>query len=131
MTVPDGVTVAMPVLLVLHVPPPVPSLNVPVDPTQYADGPVTGEIAAPTVNATVVVHPPCEYEIVVLPVATPYTTPVTDTVAALVLLLLQIPPPVRSVNGVVDPTQTEVPPVICAKVATVTARVAGHVPPTA
>ena len=36
----------------------------------------------------------------------PVTTPVADTVPTAGLLLLQAPPPVRSVSGVVKPTHT-------------------------
>ena len=44
--------------------------------------------------------------------AIPVTTPVADTVPAAGLLLLQVPPPVRSVNAVVKPAHTDNVPVI-------------------
>ena len=52
------------------------------------------------------------YEIVAVPVATPVTTPLLFTVAALVLLLLQVPPPVASVSVVVLPAHTVADPLI-------------------
>jgi hypothetical protein len=46
------------------------------------------------------------------PAVTPVTTPETLTVATAVLLEDQVPPAVTSLKVVVDPTQTEVVPVI-------------------
>lgn len=49
---------------------------------------------------------------VVVPAETPVTMPVPATVAIAVLSLLQTPPVVASVKGVVAPMQTAVIPVI-------------------
>ena len=50
-----------------------------------------------------------------LPADTPVTTPVVEpTVANPVLLLLQVPPPVISLNIVVEPVQTLAVPVMAA-----------------
>jgi hypothetical protein len=43
-TTPDELTVAIDVLLLLHVPPAVESISVTVEPTQVPDGPVIGNI---------------------------------------------------------------------------------------
>jgi hypothetical protein len=65
--------------------------------------------------ALVVPQPPVTvYEITAVPPDTPVTTPVFDTVATEVLLLLQVPPllpPVR-VNVTDDPAQTDDAPLI-------------------
>jgi hypothetical protein len=47
-----------------------------------------------------------------LPAAMPVTTPEADTVPSALMLLLQFPPGVTSVSVVVEPTHTEVVPVI-------------------
>ena len=52
------------------------------------------------------------YDIVVVPEATPVTTPEALTVAADVLLLLHTPPPVASLIVVVAPGHTVVVPVM-------------------
>ena len=49
---------------------------------------------------------------VVVPEATPVTTPDAFTVAFAVFELLHTPPPAASVRAVVEPAQTEVVPVI-------------------
>ena len=50
---------------------------------------------------------------VVLPAATPVTTPVDElTVAAVVLLLLQVPPLILLERVVVEPVQTKVVPLM-------------------
>ena len=52
---------------------------------------------------------------VVVPADTPVTTPDAEpTVAMAGVLLLQVPPVVTSVRGVVNPTQTEWEPAIAA-----------------
>ena len=57
------------------------------------------------------------YVIVVLPAATPVTTPVdASTVAVAVLLDVQTPPAVALVSAVVEPTHTPVVPLIAATV---------------
>jgi hypothetical protein len=45
-----------------------------------------------------------------VPSLTPYTTPVPDTVATAVLLLLHTPSVAASLNGVVEPTHRLVEP---------------------
>ena len=49
---------------------------------------------------------------VAVPIATPVTKPVPDTVATPGLLLLHVPPAVASAKTDVEPTQRVVPPVI-------------------
>lgn len=49
---------------------------------------------------------------VVVPAATPLTTPEAFTVATLVVLLFQVPPDTASAKVVVPPGQIEVAPVI-------------------
>ena len=56
------------------------------------------------------------YVITVDPAATPVTTPEAETVAAAVLEEDQVPPPVASVRGMVDPAQTAVGPPMTATV---------------
>jgi hypothetical protein len=56
--------------------------------------------------------PPREYVIVVVPPIMPYTVPRPSTVATEVLLLVQVPPPGRSLNGVVVPAHNDAVPVI-------------------
>lgn len=105
--------VAIVVALLLHVPPPA-SLNVAVNPTQATgDAPVIAVGSGLIVTAVVTIQlEPAVNVIVAVPLLTPVTTPVVDPIVAiLVLLLLQVPPP-ASLNGVVNPTQTEVVPVI-------------------
>ena len=46
---------------------------------------------------------------VVVPADTPVTTPVPETVATMVVLLFQVPPP-PSLNVVVKPTHTDIVP---------------------
>jgi hypothetical protein len=50
--------------------------------------------------------------IVVVPAIAPETTPVLPTVAVVVELELQVPPALTSVNGVEEPAQTVIVPVI-------------------
>ena len=70
------------------------------------------------------------YVIVAVPFATPVTIPVEPTVAIPVLLLLQVPPVVASVNAIVEPWQTDAGPVIAAAVGyTVRVCVAGEPQP--
>jgi hypothetical protein len=72
-----------------------------------------------TVSAvlTVVTHPfalVTVYKIVVLPEATPVTTPVALTVAVAVLAVDHTPPVVAFASAVVAPSHTDVVPVIAA-----------------
>src|ERR1043166_4771101 len=102
--------VATPVLLLLQVPPPVPSLNVVVAPWQILVTPVIGRGDGYTVTVMAAAQPVLRvYEMVEVPAATPVTIPVDEPiVATVVLLLVQIPPPVASLNVVVDPAQIPV-----------------------
>ena len=47
-----------------------------------------------------------------LPAVVPYTTPVLDIVATVLLLLLQVPPGVASLNAIVPPGHTVLGPMI-------------------
>jgi len=82
-----------------------------VDPAHTVAGPVIGGNEF-TVTAVVVVHPLTEYEIFAVPADTPPTTAITETVAIDVLSLLHTPPGVVLLRLVVDPTQTDVVPVM-------------------
>jgi len=102
------------VLLLLHVPPLVGSNSVAVAPTQILLAPDIGLGVGLTVTDAVVKQPAGKvYVIVAVPAAAPVTTPVPEiTDATAELLLLHEPPPVASVNVVVDPTHTaSVPPI--------------------
>lgn len=94
-------TVATVVLLLLHVP--LPPVSIVVLPVHTAIVPPIGAGRGFTVTIVVALHPaPSEYEIVVVPEITPFTTPVEPIVATAVLLLAQLPPP-RSLSVVVVP----------------------------
>ena len=106
-------TVACDVLLLLQVPPGVRSLRVVVDPVQTVCVPVILTGVGLTTTPSVTKQPAGNvYVIVGLPAATPPTIPVDPTVARSVLLLIHVPPPTPSVNGVVWPTHTVVLPPI-------------------
>jgi hypothetical protein len=78
-------TVAVPVLLLVHVPPVLPlSINAIVDPTQTVDGPaIEGVGVAFIVTVVYASHPvPMEYAMVLVPPATPVTTPVAGLTVA-------------------------------------------------
>jgi hypothetical protein len=108
----DEPTVATPVALLLHVPPDVAFARVVVVPVHMLVFPVMGRRAL-MVTTAVMAHPPDGvYEIVVLPPATPVTTPVDPTVAMDVLLLVHVPLPAASVSVTVPPAQTAELPVI-------------------
>ena len=100
------------VLLLLQTPPPVPSFSVvPLLTHAWAVPPMPdGEVF--TVTTPYAPHPPDIYVIIAVPVPTPVTTPVPDTTVAInVLLLLHIPPDVKSVNVVDNAWHTvSVPP---------------------
>src|ERR1035437_9147041 len=98
------------------VPPPPPDAVMVVLP-QKVPAPLNVTIAGNglTVTTLVAVHPvPTVYAIVDVPAATPVTTPVPETVAFAVLLLLHTPPAVASLKVVVEPLQTLVAPAIAA-----------------
>jgi hypothetical protein len=56
-----------------------------------------------TVTTVVLVQPPATYDIVVVPTVSALNIPVVEMVPTAVLLLLQIPPGVASVNADVLP----------------------------
>ena len=106
-------TVATEVLLLLHVPPVTRSLNEVVPPAATVVLPDIGEGAGLTVKVIVVTAVPTIYVMVQVPAATPATIPVDEpTVAMEVLLLLQWPPAVESVNVLLLPAQTLAIPLI-------------------
>jgi hypothetical protein len=113
-TIPAFVTVAIAVLLLAHVPPVV-GLSFVVEPTQTVLYPIidtTGFALIVIADVGKEIHPVEFVNVnVVLPAATPVTTPPLVTVAIAVLLLVHVPP-VLGLNVLVDPTQIEVPPVI-------------------
>ena len=98
----------------LQEPPVVASVSNVVKPAQTLAVPVIEAGKGLTVTLVVVIQPVGKvYEMVTVPADTPVTTPVPEpTVALLVLLLLQVPPVVASVNAVVKPAHTLVVPVI-------------------
>jgi hypothetical protein len=108
-------TVAMPVLLLLHVPPVTGLLSVVVAPTHALAVPVTADSELLTVTVIDRVHPVGSiYEISADPVATAVTTPVPDTEAMPLLLLSHTPLIVASVNVTTEPTHIDDVPKITA-----------------
>ena len=104
-------TLAIPVALLLHVPPPA-SLNVVVKPEHTLSVPNIAVGNGFTVTTVVIIQPVAVnvYVIVPVPTDTPVTIPVALTVA--VPVLFQVPPPVASDNDVVSPKHTLVFPSI-------------------
>lgn len=115
-TTPVVLTVASPVLLLLHVPPPGVEANVVARPAHTLGVPVMVEGVATTVNTAVVEQPvPNVYVIVALPVAPAVTTPVAEPMPATeVALLVHVPPGVASVNPVELPEQSVSEPAMAA-----------------
>jgi len=115
-TDPPLVTVAIDVVLLVHVPPAAGSMSDILEPTQTVVGPVIDPAGGAVITVTVVValQPPTVYEITAVPpdMLAELTTPEEDTVAMLVLPLLHDPPGVASLRLVVDPTQNVVAPAI-------------------
>ena len=109
----DSPTVAIPVALLLHVPPPVPSVSVVVNPEHTVRVPLIAVGNGFTVTMAVCIQPVASvYVIVAVPPDPPVTMPVEPTVALPVLL--HVPPLVASVSAVVSPTHTFIVPVIAA-----------------
>ena len=106
-TIPDVPTVATPVLVLLQVPPPVPSARFVVAPWHTVAVPVIAAIGL-TVTTVFALQPEAViYVIVVVPDATPYTVPLdAPTVPFATVLLLHVPPDVVSLSVTVDPTHT-------------------------
>jgi len=98
--------VATAVLLLIQVPPVGVETNVTLLPAQTVCGPEISGLGL-TVNTTVALLVPTVYEIIHVPAVMPVTIPVEEpTVAIAVLVLLQTPPDVVSVNVRVEPIQT-------------------------
>lgn len=113
------VTVAIAVLLLVHVPPegvPVNGRGVPI----HVELPPEIEAPDTTVIVRVALHPPELYVITTEPVAMPLTTPALLMVAMDGLLLLHVPPAGVAVSDMVVPIQTELLPLITALAFTVT-----------
>lgn len=112
-----GCTVALPVLLLLHVPVGVASVRVVLKPVHTVLEP---DIAPAEVRAVTVVvalpQPTLLYVMVAVPLVTPVTTPAELMVATPVLLLLHEPPAVASAKVTVAPVHTLVVPVMAAGV---------------
>jgi hypothetical protein len=105
-------TLAKPLLLV-HVPPAVPCVNVVLMPTHIFVEPVIAAGAALTVAIAVARQPATVYEIVAVPAAIPVITPVPDTIVATpVVLDVQAPDGVALVNVDVEPAHTVSVPLI-------------------
>ncbi len=119
-------TVAMPVLLLVQIPPPVALDKVVPEPVHTVAVPVTAAGKALTVAVAEAKQPVLKvYVMPGVPAATPVIIPLAEPiVACAVLLLLQTPPPVALVRVVVRPTQTDAVPAIAAGMGlTVTAAV--------
>ena len=113
-TTPVEATVAIPISLLLHVPPAVGSLRLVVNPIQNVVFPAMAEGNGFTVKLVAALQPVGSvYVINALPAKTPETTPEPEpTVAIPVLLLVHEPPPEASVNNVISPWHTYVLPAI-------------------
>lgn len=107
-TRPPAVTVAVPVLLLLHAPPAGLVANVVLAPTQMTVVPVIAAGLIFTVSVTVLVHPLLpKHVIVAVPADTPVTTPVDNaTVATATLELVHVEPTIDEPNVRFAPTQT-------------------------
>jgi hypothetical protein len=101
-------TVAIPVALLLQVPPPA-SLRVVVNPEHTVSVPSIAVGNGLTVTTVVIIQVVGKvYVMTPVPADTPVTIPVALTVA--VPVLLQVPPPLASDNDVVSPRQTLIAP---------------------
>ena len=112
-TVPKASTVALAVLLLLHVPALVTSINIVVAPTHTLVTPLIDEGNGFTVKAAVVLQPVGNlYEMIAVPLTEPPVAvpDVIPIVAVLVALLLHVPPVLASVKLPVDPEQIFVAP---------------------
>ena len=121
-TLPDPSVVAVPVLLLLQVPPPVTSLNDTVAPVHSAIAPCTGAGFAFTVTLLTAIQPVgALYVIFTVPAATAVTIPVLlPTVAVNMLLLLHTPLPVSERVVVVPAHNTKLPVAVCGLALTIT-----------
>jgi len=116
LTTPPLEIVASPELLLVHVPPLVPSANVILDPVQTLVGPVIATGVVLTVSICVAIQPVGNvYVMLGVPAATPVTTPETEpTVAFVASLLLHTPPVVASARPTVVAVHSAVAPVMAA-----------------
>jgi len=119
-TTPALVTVALAVLLLVHVPPVVGD-KVIVLPTHTDEEAVTTGFAFTVTDEVVLLHPVVVWVKVnvTVPADTPVTTPPLVTVAIAVLLLVHVPPVVGD-KVIVLPTQTAEPAVTIGKGLTIT-----------
>ncbi len=104
----DASTVAIAVLLLVHVPPEMACARVLDAPTHAFVVPVMVASAALTVTCVTEMQPAPDRinDMLAVPVATPVTIPVADpTVALVVVLLAQVPPPEVLMMVVVPPAQ--------------------------
>jgi hypothetical protein len=125
-------TVALPLLLLLHVPPVVALLKDVVAPIHTLIVPDIADGAVLIVTTLVIIQPVASvYVISEVPADIPVTTPVEEpTVATVGLLLLHVPPDVVFVRLVVAPTQaTTVPPIAAGNGLTVSVAVRLHPAP--
>ena len=127
----DSPIIATEVLPLSHVPPPLASVKVADTPEHTSAG---IEMAAGSGFTVIILVTGLQdnvvYDIVVVPKATPVTTPVAEMVAAAVLLLVHAPPAVVFARVIVVPGQTVDGPVIAAGIGlTLTMVVAVQVPP--
>jgi len=114
-TTPPAVIVATAGVALLHVPPPVASLNVVVDPSHTFNVPVIAAGIGLTVTVLVTKQPvPKVYDITDVPPDTPVITPPAVIVATAGVALLHVPPPVASLKVVVEPAHTVAVPVMAA-----------------
>ena len=116
-TTPDAVTVATPVLLLVHVPPAVASVSGVVNPTQTDNVPVIAGGKGLTVTTTVGAIQPVGnvYVMVAVPAALPVAVVVLlgpSMTETLPLLLAHVPPAVTELRLVVKPWHTVSMPVI-------------------
>ena len=114
----DEPTVANVASLLLHVPPEGASVSVVDRPIQTWPAPEIEAGRLLTVTVVVAMQPePRLYVITAVPPAIPVTTPVDELMITIVeSLLLQAPPPTLLPSVAVEPTQTDVVPVIAAGV---------------
>ena len=93
----------------LHTPPGVGSLTAVENPTHVDSAPSTTIGSGLTVNVAVTIQPVAGvvYVTIVVPATTPVAIPVDEPITTFALLAAQVPPPVMSVNDVVNPLQTE------------------------
>lgn len=97
----DAPTSATVVLLLIHMPPVAPSVNVIVEPLHTLDAPeiVPADGAGITVTVANAVQDPRVYVMVAVPLEIPSTTPVAEPMVATAgLLLLHVPPPTELVS---------------------------------